>query len=162
MNNKMLFTIALVFALMGIIGCSDSSAPITTPEIILNLETFVEGSGEETYIRAESTVVNSGSITVHYPLNCGIPGAISVKDDAGVSLVLRDPELIPLCPPVFLSLEAGDSYGGGVDLVRAWDANGEEYQIPPGRYTVRTTFTYYVGGNDEPVRMESEITTDIE
>ncbi len=69
-------------------------------------------------------------------------------DEAGAWLVLRDPALIPVCPPGFDSLGAVESIEGGIDLIWAWNEDGEKYEIPPGHYTVKTSFTFYLGGEE--------------
>ena len=162
MKRSIFLLILLALASMFTSACSDSTAPSTTSAIVLKLETVVETSGGETYVRAESSVTNTGSATVHYPIRCGNPGAITAKDGDGVWLVLRDPALVPICPPGFDSLAAGETLEGGIDLVWAWDENGDKYLIPPGHYTVRTAFTYYYGGTDKRLYLEREMLLDLE
>ncbi len=162
MKRTKILVIALTIASVFISACSDSNAPIVAPAIVLTLDTVDESSGGETYVRAESSVKNMGSVSVHYPIRCDNFGAISVKDEDGVWLVLRDPSLVPVCPPGFSSLETGETIEGGVDLIWAWDENGEKYLIPPGHYTIRTAFTYYLGGIDEPHYLDQEIPLELE
>ncbi len=152
----------LVLASICITGCSDSTAPSVSPAIVLTLDTFVESSGGETNVRVESKVKNTGSVAVHYPIRCGYSGEISLRDEAGAWLVLRDPTLIIVCPPGFNSLGTGESIEGGISLIWAWNEYGEKYKIPPGHYTAKTSFTFYIGGNDEPRFLEQELPLDID
>ncbi|MCP4291004.1 MAG: hypothetical protein GY780_04105 [bacterium] len=77
-------------------------------------------------------------------------------------MTIWDPELNAVCPPVHHSLAAGASIGEVWDLRWAWDEAGGQYRIPAGWYTVRTEFTYYLGGVDEPIHFEKELEIELD
>jgi hypothetical protein len=141
----------IVFIATSLSACSESTEPNVSPAVEMTLVTTVENVGGNSFIRAKSSVSNVGDVTVFYPINCGYFVGISLKDEDGVRLTLRDPELIPACPPGFNPLVPGETIQGGLDILWAWDENGEKYLIPGGNYTIETSFGYHVGTNDDPV-----------
>lgn len=162
--RSFVFVALLAVVLIAAAGCSDATNPEldTKPDVVLTLKTEVVDIDGEPYVQATAKVENIGKSAVQYQPGCGFYVGVTVEDAEGIRLKLQDPALVPACPPVFISLEAGAAVQGVEGLKWAWDENSVRYRIPGGIYTIRTAFDYYFDGVDEPHHLEDVLSVEID
>ena len=149
--NKRIFIYVFMVAgvLFGVTGCSDSTKPEVEPGVVLNLRSEIEIIDGEVIVSGIVEVENSGQTAVNYPAGCGFLVGLGIEDAGGNNLTNWDPELMAACPPVLHVLPAGEDISEKWNLLWAWDEDGTKYRLPPGSYTIRTSFSYYSGGTYE-------------
>jgi hypothetical protein len=162
MNRRVpAWAVAVAVLLAGAAGCSDATRIEEEPGVVLTLRTEIRPGPDREQVVAVVEVENGTAADVHYQAGCGFLVGITVEDAGGKVLTTWDPLLRPECPPVLHVLRAGESIVEAWGVGRAWDETGVAYSLPPGRYTVRCGFAYFVDGLAEPVRLARAVDVDL-
>ena len=151
MSRFVYFLIVFAALLSGLGGCSDSTAPGSAPELDMQLE-LVDSVSEEGRFRAEASAKNTGDAPAMYWQGCASSMTITLIDENGEEFWVQLSSFLPKCAPQWQALLPSESVADGVDLVSMWGNGGALSPIPPGIYTLRAAFEYYI----EPGAMRIE------
>jgi hypothetical protein len=145
----------LLMVVVGLSGCSDSSAPQAVSVLEIDIE-ITDSITEEGYLRAEVSVENVSARSVIYFQGCESAILVSLTDSDGNKLRLRGPSL-PKCLPQWQDLLSSQSVDTGVDLIWAWEQGGIPYAIQPGAYTFNASFSYYLEPGGDTIEVEKRL-----
>lgn len=152
--------------LIGATGCSDSTDPVPQPEpraeVTFQTESLVTSFLGVPFKGAIAHVANIGDADAYYPIGCGYTVTFTVTNDQGELLLMRNPTLVPVCPPGFFTLAPGELIDASVLLTSAWNDDGTSYDIPPGQYTIGAYFRYYLGEDEDPIDLSQVVTVVLE
>ena len=140
-SSVVFFALALVLSCM--IGCSDSTSPVSEKTVQLNLEATEYDSDGQSYFKVIAQVDNASGREIFHTIGCPHAVLFSVVNEHGESVLIANPLVDLLCLPGYQSVSAGDASVDELDLQSVWSISGSPQDLSPGTYTVNASFEYF-------------------
>jgi len=145
-TKKVLTTLALIACVL-MVGCNDTGTiPTGIPDIVLNVSASSMQGSPGVPVTVTGRIANAGTVPMLREDGCDVwAGGMyyAVLDTGGQQLFLNDPRYLKGCPVTETWFYPGQSFTGAILFNGIlYDALGNTYHAPSGKYSILIGFTY--------------------